>query len=132
VCEPRSKNAARRQEVNEYLASFVRWNGQAMYQPLTTPRAAWRDIPVTFIHTTQDMTVPFEYQKWFVDGIRKEGVEVQTATLETGHCANFTAASQVADIIDKVVKGTLSKEVDEMIKGTSKDDVKDAILDVRG
>ena len=47
-------------EVEECLASLVRWNGQAMYQPLTTPRAAWRDIPVTYIHTAKDMTVPFD------------------------------------------------------------------------
>jgi pimeloyl-ACP methyl ester carboxylesterase len=118
-------------EVNEYIASFVRWNGQAMYQPLTNPRAAWRELPVTYIHTTQDMTVPFEYQKWFVEGMRKEGVEVQTATLETGHCANFTAAHQVADIVDKVVKGTLGEDSGEAVKVTSKEDVREAILDVQ-
>jgi len=94
-------------EVDEYVASFVRWNGQAMYQPLNTARAAWRDIPVTYIHTTKDMTVPFDYQKWFVEEMEKEGVEVQVATLETGHCANFTAAGEVVNIVDQVVKGRL-------------------------
>jgi pimeloyl-ACP methyl ester carboxylesterase len=117
-------------EVDEYVGTFLRWNGQAMYQPLTTPRAAWRDVPVTFIHTTQDMTVPFEYQKWFVERMRGEGVQVKTATLETGHCANFTAAAEVVGIVDKVVKGTLGDDVGEA-KGTSKDDVKEAILDVQ-
>jgi pimeloyl-ACP methyl ester carboxylesterase len=119
-------------EVDEYLASLVRWNGQAMYQPLTTPRAAWRDIPVTYIHTTKDMTVPFDYQRWFVEGMEQEGVEVQTATLETGHCANFTAAKQLANIIEKVAKGTLQSDKSGRAKGTSKDDVKDAILNVQG
>lgn len=98
-------------EVDEYLASLVRWNGQAMYQPLTTPRAAWRDIPVTFVHTTKDMTVPYEYQKWFVEGMRMEGIKVQTAMLETGHCANFTAAKQVADIVDSVANGHLQSDL---------------------
>jgi pimeloyl-ACP methyl ester carboxylesterase len=95
-------------EVNEYLATLKRWNGQAMYMPLTTSRAAWRDIPVTFVYTVNDMTVPFDYQKWFVEGMEKEGVEVQTATLETGHCPNFTAAKEVADIVNTVVKRKLT------------------------
>jgi pimeloyl-ACP methyl ester carboxylesterase len=118
--------------VEEYLAGLVRWNGQAMYQCLTTPRAAWRDIPVTYIHTTKDMTVPLEYQKWFVGGMEEEGVEVQTATLETGHCANFTAAKQVAKIIEEVAKGSLQSDKNGVAKGTSKDDVKEAILDMQG
>jgi pimeloyl-ACP methyl ester carboxylesterase len=95
-------------EVDEYLATLKRWNGQAMYMPLTASRAAWRDVPVTFVYTVNDMTVPFDFQKWFVEGMEKEGVEVQTATLETGHCPNFTAAKEVADIVDRVVKGKLS------------------------
>jgi pimeloyl-ACP methyl ester carboxylesterase len=94
-------------EVDEYLATLKRWNGQAMYIPLTTSRAAWRDVPVTFIYTVNDMTVPYDYQKRFVEGMEKEGVKVQTATLETGHCPNFTAAKEVTDIVDKVTKGKL-------------------------
>jgi pimeloyl-ACP methyl ester carboxylesterase len=119
-------------QVEDYLASLVRWNGQAMYQPLTTPRAAWRDIPVTYIHTTEDVTVPFDYQKWFVDCMEREGVKVQTATLETGHCANFTATKRLATIIEEVVKGSLQIDKSGVAKGTSKDDVKDAILNVQG
>jgi pimeloyl-ACP methyl ester carboxylesterase len=119
-------------EVEEYLASLVRWNGQAMYQPLTTPRAAWRDIPVTYIHTTKDMTVPFDYQKWFVECMEREGVEVQTTTLETGHCANFTAAKQLARFIEEMAKGSLQSVKSGTAKETSKDEVEDAILNVRG
>jgi pimeloyl-ACP methyl ester carboxylesterase len=119
-------------EVDEYVANLVRWNGQAMYQPLTTARAAWRDIPVTYIHTTKDMTVPFEYQKYFVDEMRKEGVKVQSAMLETGHCATFTAAKEVADIVERVIKGDLPAVLDDEAKGTSKDEVKDAIFGTVG
>jgi pimeloyl-ACP methyl ester carboxylesterase len=120
-------------EVDKYLASLVRWNGQAMYQPLTTPRAAWRDIPVTYVHTTQDMTVPHEYQKWFIEEMEKEGVEVQTVTLESGHCANFTSAKEVAEIVDAVVKRELRSgpaEGASGTSGTSKDDVQEAILHI--
>jgi pimeloyl-ACP methyl ester carboxylesterase len=119
-------------EVDEYLASLVRWNGQAMYQPLTTPRATWRDVPVVYIYTTKDMTVPFDYQKWFVEGMEMEGAEVHTATLETGHCANFTAAKQVAHIIEEVAKEFWQSDKSGVAKGTSKDEVKDAILNVQG
>jgi pimeloyl-ACP methyl ester carboxylesterase len=118
-------------EVNEYLAGLVRWNGQAMYQPLTTQRAAWRDIPVTCVHTTKDMTVPFDYQKWFVERMEKERVEVQMATLETGHCANFTAAKQVARTIVEVAKGYFQSDKSAVAKEISKDEVKDAILNVQ-
>jgi pimeloyl-ACP methyl ester carboxylesterase len=114
-------------EVDDYLTSFVRWNGQAMYQTINTTRAAWRDIPVTYIHTTKDMTVPIDYQKWFVEEMGKEGVEVQVATLETGHCANFTAAKEVAEIVDQVAKGKLRRIVGENVQGTSQSKVVDAI-----
>lgn len=118
-------------EVDEYLGSLVRWNGQAMYQPLTTSRAAWRDIPVTYVHTTQDMTVPLDYQKWFVEELEKDGVQVQTATLEAGHCANFTAADKVAGVVDCVVKGGAVRDVKGGAQEVSKESVKDAILNVQ-
>jgi pimeloyl-ACP methyl ester carboxylesterase len=114
-------------EVDEYLATLVRWNGQTMHQPLNTPRAAWRDVPVTYIYTTKDMLFPFDYQKFFVDGMAKEGVEAQIATLETGHCPNFTAAKEVADIVLKVAKGELVAANSEASKGTSNDDIRDNI-----
>lgn len=47
------------EEVDQYLATLVRWNGKSMYQPIT--KCAWREIPVTYIYTSQDMTVPLEY-----------------------------------------------------------------------
>ncbi|KAF2820259.1 alpha/beta-hydrolase [Ophiobolus disseminans] len=119
-------------EVDDYIATFVRWNGQAMYQPLTTSRAAWRDIPVTYIHTTKDMTVPFVYQEWCVEQMEREGVEVQIAMLETGHCASFTAAKKVADIVDQLTKGTVRSASGGNSKATNTGEVRDAILNVVG
>jgi pimeloyl-ACP methyl ester carboxylesterase len=40
-------------DIKEYVGGLVRWNGQCMYDALTTERAAWHDIPVTYIHTTR-------------------------------------------------------------------------------
>lgn len=90
-------------EVDQYLATLVRWNGKGMYQP--TKHAAWREIPVAYIHSTADMTVPFDYQKSFVDGIEKAGLSVQTFELHTGHCPNLTATTEVVDAINKIVDG---------------------------
>ncbi|KAI0407965.1 alpha/beta-hydrolase [Xylaria palmicola] len=84
-------------EIDKYLATFVRWNGNCMYQ--ATQHAAWREIPVTFIYTTADMTVPIAYQKNFVEGLEKAGRKVQTFELPTGHCPNFTATEGVLNAI---------------------------------
>ncbi|KAI1868860.1 hypothetical protein JX265_006839 [Neoarthrinium moseri] len=58
-------------------------------------------IPVSYISTSADMTVPLNYQQNFVQGLKKEGREVQTFELATGHCPNFTATKEVADIVEK-------------------------------
>jgi len=90
-------------EVDRYLASLVRWNGKGMYLPIK--HAAWREIPVAYIHTTADMTVPLDYQKSFVEGMEKTGRLVQTFELATGHCPNLTATEGVVDAINKTVEG---------------------------
>lgn len=117
-------------EIEEYISTLVRWNGQCMYQSLNTERAAWRDIPVTYIHTAKDMTIPLDYQKWFVEEMRKEGIKVQTATLETGHCPNFTAADNVSKIVENVARGEMLVHND--VKETTKDDIKAAVLGIQG
>jgi pimeloyl-ACP methyl ester carboxylesterase len=90
-------------EVQDYLATLVRWNGKAMYEPIHN--SAWREIPVTYIHTTNDMTVPLDYQKSFVEGMEKEGRPVRTFELATGHCPNLTATSGIVDAVNKIVEG---------------------------
>ncbi|KAI0200501.1 Alpha/beta hydrolase fold-1 [Astrocystis sublimbata] len=88
-------------EVDAYLATFVRWNGKGMYQPIE--HAAWRDIPTSYVYTTNDTSVPIHYQEDFVAGLEKEGVKVQTFKLATGHCPHFTATTDMVDIVNKVV-----------------------------
>lgn len=88
-------------EVEKYLATLVRWNGGVFHQPIK--HTAWMDIPVGYIHCTADMTVPFEYQKGFVEALEKEGKVVQTFELATGHCPNLTATDGVVDAINKIV-----------------------------
>lgn len=117
------------QEVDKYVETLVRWNGQCMYDALTTERCAWRDVLVTYIHTTKDMTIPYDYQKWLVEGMR-EGVRVQTATLETGHCPNLTATEGVVDVLRKVAAGEKLKEEGEVEKTATTEEVQDAIAGV--
>ncbi|TVY80327.1 hypothetical protein LSUE1_G004280 [Lachnellula suecica] len=91
------------EELDRYLATLVRWNGKGMYQPIKN--AAWRETAVGYIYCTADMTVPFDYQKDFVEGMLKAGRSVQTSELATGHCPNLTATEGVVEAINKFIKG---------------------------
>jgi hypothetical protein len=76
------------------------------------------------------MTIPYEYQKWLVEGMRKEGVWVHTATLETGHCPNLTATEGVVDVLRKVAAGEKLDEEGEVEKPATTVEVQDAIVGV--
>ncbi|KAE8138751.1 Alpha/beta hydrolase fold-1 [Aspergillus pseudotamarii] len=89
------------EETDAYIAAMPRWNGKAMYQAVE--RCAWRDIPVSYIYSTADMTVPLDYQKSFVEKMREAGRDVNTFEVETGHCPTFTKFEEVAKIVDGVV-----------------------------
>ncbi|KAI0187512.1 alpha/beta-hydrolase [Astrocystis sublimbata] len=89
------------QDLEKYLGSLERWNAKCMYQGIG--HAAWRENPVSFIYTTNDMTIPLHYQKEFVEVMEKEGCKVQTFELTTGHCPNFTATDGVVDAVKQVI-----------------------------
>lgn len=88
------------EEAAAYEATFASWNGGVLYQPLE--RCAWREIPTAYIHTTNDMTLPFDYQKHMVDAMKKEGKEVEVFTIVTGHCPNLTETEEVVAIVEKI------------------------------
>ena len=87
-------------EVDAYLTSLVLWNGQSMYD--TISNSAWREIPVTYIYTTADATVPHVYQTTMVEQLEAAGRPVKTHELATGHCPNLTATDDVVDVIKQV------------------------------
>ncbi|KAI0810050.1 alpha/beta-hydrolase [Xylaria sp. FL0064] len=91
--------------LDAYISTLKCWNAKCMYQPIQ--HAAWREIPVSYIYTTNDMTVPLTYQKSFVETLVREGREVRTFELESGHCPNLTTTDGVMDAIKKVI---LSRE----------------------
>ncbi|CAJ2510476.1 Uu.00g132850.m01.CDS01 [Anthostomella pinea] len=87
-------------EADAYVAALGIWGAKPMQQPVE--RCAWREIPVTYIETSQDGEVPLVYQEDMVARMRAEGVEVKTATLETGHCPNFTMPGEVVKVVEGV------------------------------
>lgn len=89
-------------EVDAYVNMFRRWNGQCMYDRIEN--TAWSEIPVSYIYTTQDTTIPLDYQKSMVESMREAGRSVQTFEIETGHCPNFSATAEVVDIIGQILK----------------------------
>lgn len=96
-------------ETEAYLSTLMCWNGKCMYDELA--HAAWREIPVSYIYTTADMTVLLDYQKSMVDYLEANGRSVDTFTLETGHCPNPTATAGVVDAITKAA-ATISIRAD--------------------
>ncbi|KAF2653556.1 alpha/beta-hydrolase [Lophiostoma macrostomum CBS 122681] len=88
-------------EVEKFVSTMQRWNGGAMKEPLT--HCAWKEkVPVSYIYTTQDATVPYDYQKSFVEGMEAQGKEVRTFELETGHSPQFTKTKEMVDIINEI------------------------------
>lgn len=92
-------------EIEEYTKTLRRWNGKAMMQPIE--RAAWREIPVAYIHATTDLSIPIAAQHGMVESVTRAlenaGRKVQTFTVETGHCPHFTATQEVVNAINEVV-----------------------------
>lgn len=88
-------------DIEAYKRTLRRWNGAAMTQPLE--QAAWRGIPVAYIHTTNDFPVPLVSQQSMVSTLEAAGRKIQTFTIETGHCPHVTATERVVDAVNKVV-----------------------------
>ncbi|KAF7597190.1 hypothetical protein BBP40_009530 [Aspergillus hancockii] len=89
------------EELDAYVAGLRRWNGRAMYQEIRG--CAWREIPVSYVFATADMTASFDYQKSFVERMREQGMEVETFSLETGHFPTFTKADELAGIVCGII-----------------------------
>lgn len=92
-----------KEEIDAYAQALAttRWNGDCMYQAIE--KCAWREIPVAYVYATKDTCVPLDYQKSMVEGMRKEGVEVGTWEVETGHCPNLTAVQGLVDVVGQIL-----------------------------
>jgi pimeloyl-ACP methyl ester carboxylesterase len=63
----------------------------------------WRDVPMTFVFTTKDLTCPAHYQQRMLDKIQAKGVVVDIIKLDTGHSPYLTMTEECVQIIDAVV-----------------------------
>jgi hypothetical protein len=90
-------------EADSYASSLVRWNMKALVH------CAWREIPVTYISASKDMSVPMRYQKSIIERLRAEGREVHVVKLNTGYCPNLAATTNAVDVINKVVAGKMNE-----------------------
>ncbi|KAH6665119.1 Alpha/beta hydrolase fold-1 [Halenospora varia] len=95
-------------EAEAYLSTLVGWNGNDWYQGLE--HCAWREIPVTYIHGTQDITTPYVYQQSMVEKMREEGRHVEVVELETGHLPHLTMTREVVAVVEKVVARTIVRK----------------------
>ncbi|RYP82304.1 hypothetical protein DL769_001706 [Monosporascus sp. CRB-8-3] len=87
-------------EVEAYVKTLCRWHGKAMFQPLE--HAAWRELPVAYIHTTYDVSIPIAEQQSMVKDMEEAGRKVQAFIVESGHAPNFTAPQGILDAVMKL------------------------------
>ncbi|KAL3459320.1 alpha/beta-hydrolase [Aspergillus heterothallicus] len=91
-------------ETEAYVAGLQLWNGDGFYGKLSA--CAWRDVKnVGYVLAMQDMTIPLDYQKEFVQILNDGGCEVRTWEVETGHCPTFTKVEELAKIVHEFVGG---------------------------
>ncbi|KAF7956085.1 hypothetical protein EAE96_005006 [Botrytis aclada] len=95
------KDKVTEEEIEEYISTLSRWNGNAMYQPLKD-RAAWRDIDMSYVVTKMDKTVFVNYQLDMLEAVKKEGKEVKVWELETGHSPALTMTDELVEIVLEV------------------------------
>lgn len=88
-------------EIETYIETLCRWHGKGMFQPLE--RASWRELPVAYIHTTLDTSIPLAEQESMVKTLETTGRKVPTFSVEAGHCPNFTAPQGILGAVNAVV-----------------------------
>jgi pimeloyl-ACP methyl ester carboxylesterase len=75
------------------VARLCRQRSASLEQPVT--RAAWRDLPCTYVCCSRDLAISFAAQQRLLGRLPMPAV----ATLPTGHSPFFAAPAAVADIL---------------------------------
>ncbi|MCJ1232805.1 hypothetical protein MMC14_000759 [Varicellaria rhodocarpa] len=60
-----------------------------------TVGTAWRNVPVTYIFTSQDYSVPRVYQNLMVERVRRDGVILRTEGYEASHSIFITKREEM-------------------------------------
>ncbi|KAJ8117549.1 hypothetical protein ONZ43_g4184 [Nemania bipapillata] len=80
--------AAHPDEVKEYVAALQRYNGKAIYNPITN---------------TPDATAPEPIQRNMVEVMQKEGAVFELVETQWTHCPNLTSTKELVDLLIKVI-----------------------------
>ncbi|KAI0199114.1 alpha/beta-hydrolase [Astrocystis sublimbata] len=90
-------------EIEECIETLSRWNTKCMSQ--AADHAAWREIPVSWIHTLKDMVVPTMFQINMMGDIEKAGHKVQAFEINAAHCPHLRATEHVIRIVEEILSG---------------------------
>ncbi|KAI0384038.1 Alpha/beta hydrolase fold-1 [Hypomontagnella monticulosa] len=81
-------------EAAAYISTLMPWSAKCMTQPLS--HCAWKEIPVTYIHTTDDKTLSLASQKLMLERAKELGLQdLVVVTLDTDHCPHLTAVDGI-------------------------------------
>ncbi|KAJ6008044.1 hypothetical protein N7540_012020 [Penicillium herquei] len=89
------------EEADKFVATLGRWNGTCVAHPLQ--HCAWQEIPVSYIHTLNDLGLPLHYQKAMVENIKSTGRDIQTFELDSGHCPTTTMPEELATLVEQII-----------------------------
>ncbi|KAL2784038.1 alpha/beta-hydrolase [Aspergillus keveii] len=64
---------------------------------------AWRRLPVTFVATTKDYSVPRVYQDLMLKRVKGEGVEIRFVDVDTAHSCFISREEEVIAVVEGVV-----------------------------
>ena len=65
---------------------------------------AWKHIPLTYVHTRQDITLPTHYQWRILAKMEKAGISAKVVELDTGHSPFVTRTEEVVKIVEDVAR----------------------------
>ncbi|ERF71953.1 hypothetical protein EPUS_06512 [Endocarpon pusillum Z07020] len=63
---------------------------------------AWKHIPLTYVHTTADMTLPPHYQKRILEKMEKAKVKAKVVEMDSGHSPYVTKTDELVALVEKV------------------------------
>ena len=76
-------------------AAFVE-GGEHMY-------AGWMDVPVWFLACTEDLAVPVEIQRMFIQGAKDAGANVMSREIKSSHCVMVSKPREVSEFITEAL-----------------------------
>lgn len=66
--------------------------------------AAWRDVPIWYLATTDDHALPIEVQRAFVQMAKDEGADVTLREVESSHSPMLSRPKEAVDVLLEAVK----------------------------